>query len=269
MCVVYVHRRLDNSSVFYVGIGKSTRPYEKIGRNKHWHNIVNKTPYVIEIVQTNLNWEDAAKEEKRLISFYGRNDIKKGNLCNLTDGGDGAYGVVFTNERKLKISLAHKGKKFSKERCESMSIERKDFYKKNPSVRLRMSETSKKLFKDSEYVKKIKASLKIAMNKEDVKKKVGLASKKAWEVKGRKEKMSEMVTGRKHTKETRELMSIQRSGEKNPNFGRVFTEEQRLNMSKAQLGRVRIQTQEEKLKRSNTMKEKWARIKLEKTKLLN
>ena len=55
-------------------------------------------------------------------------------------------------------------------------------------------------------------------------------------------------------------MSQSRMGKKNPNFGRVFTEEQRLNMSKAHLGKVRIQTEEEKLKRSNTMKEKWATI---------
>ena len=44
--------------------------------------------------------------EMALISAIG-----KENLCNLTDGGEGARGNVQTNEQKLKLHLANKGRK--------------------------------------------------------------------------------------------------------------------------------------------------------------
>lgn len=43
MALVYKHIRLDTNQVFYIGVGKTDkRPYSKIYRNKHWHNVVNK-----------------------------------------------------------------------------------------------------------------------------------------------------------------------------------------------------------------------------------
>ena len=45
---VYVHKRNDNGSIFYVGKGKGYRSKSKSGRSKHWFNIVNKHGYTIE-----------------------------------------------------------------------------------------------------------------------------------------------------------------------------------------------------------------------------
>lgn len=62
--LVYRHRRLDTNEIFYVGISvKKDRPYHKSGRNKFWKNIVNKTPYEVEIIATNLSWDDACELE--------------------------------------------------------------------------------------------------------------------------------------------------------------------------------------------------------------
>ncbi len=37
MAIVYKHIRLDNDTVFYIGIGKNQkRPYSKNYRNKYW-----------------------------------------------------------------------------------------------------------------------------------------------------------------------------------------------------------------------------------------
>ena len=56
--VVYRHRRLDDNSIFYIGIGNSKRPYCKHGRNTHWNRIINKTDYKVEIVANDLSLED-------------------------------------------------------------------------------------------------------------------------------------------------------------------------------------------------------------------
>ncbi len=71
--VLYQHRRKDTNNVFYVGIGSSPlRAYKKSGRNKHWHNVVNKYGYDVEFIFTELNKESACSLEMTLIKFYGR-----------------------------------------------------------------------------------------------------------------------------------------------------------------------------------------------------
>jgi len=262
MAIVYLHKRKDNLSIFYVGIGKdSRRASSKRGRNKHWQNIVNKCGYLIEITHADITWEEACSIEKYLTGFYGRYDLGLGALCNLTDGGEGGFGCIFSSERKEKISSKLKGRKYSKELCEQMSIRGKLYYKNNPEAIELNRQRAINMRQDSVYVEKLNASLKISMNKLEVKQKISIASKKSWEIVGRKERMKEIVTGRKHSDETKKMMSVQRSGKNNPNYGKVFSEKVRLNMSNAHKGHLRIQSEEEKIKRSNTMKEKWARIK--------
>ncbi len=88
--VVYLHKRKTDKKVFYVGIGNPNRPYTIQGRTDFWWRIVNKYDYIIEVIQDNLSPKEAQKIEKELIEKYGRRDLKKGYLVNLTDGGDGA-----------------------------------------------------------------------------------------------------------------------------------------------------------------------------------
>lgn len=86
---VYLHRRKDDLSVFYVGMGSISRARDKSARNYYWKNIVSKYGYFCDIVAENLSIEDAYELEMFLISELGRKDLKKGRLVNLTDGGDG------------------------------------------------------------------------------------------------------------------------------------------------------------------------------------
>lgn len=271
MAIVYLHKRKDTNSVFYIGVGKDEkRAYQKIGRNKYWHNIVEKFGYEVQITHTNLVWDEAISIEKYLISFYGRKDLKLGLLCNLTDGGEGCLGVLFTDDRRKKISDKSKLRKgkYTIEQRMKMSVRQKE-YMNLPEVKERNRQSAILRLSSPEGLAKMKQSVKIAMNRKDVKEKVSIASKMAWNNEDRRLAFSLHKKGKKHSEETKLKMSLSRRGEKNPNFGRVFTEEQRLNMRNAHLGKVRIQTQEEKLKRSNTMKEKWAKIKLEKHILCN
>ena len=271
MAIVYVHKRKDTNSIFYVGVGKDeNRAYQKIGRNRYWHNIVNKVGYNVQITHTNLVWEEATSIEKYLIAFYGRKDLNIGDLCNLTDGGEGCLAVIFTEDRKRKISEKAKLRKgkYTEEQRRQIS-ERQKIYMNLPDVIERNRQNGILRLSLPEERLKMRHRVKEAMNRADVKEKASKSSKLAWDNQERRLSFSLFKKGKKLSEETKIKMSQSRMGKKNPNFGRVFTEEQRLNMSKAHLGKVRIQTEEEKLKRSNTMKEKWARIKLEKTTLCN
>lgn len=126
--VIYKHVRLDTNQTFYIGIGTKIRAFSKHKRNKYWNNIINKTNYEVQILKSDLTWEDACELEKILISYYGRKDNNTGILSNMTDGGEGSYGRKQSQNCKNKISNANKGKvsklkgiKFSKERCEKIS----------------------------------------------------------------------------------------------------------------------------------------------------
>ena len=87
--VVYIHRKLTDQTVFYVGIGSVDRPYIIQGRSKLWYNTVAKHGLSIDIIETGLTADRAKILEIELIKQYGRKDKNKGTLVNLTDGGDG------------------------------------------------------------------------------------------------------------------------------------------------------------------------------------
>lgn len=119
--VLYQHIRLDNNKVFYIGIGKKKRAYDKITRNKYWKNIVNKTQYEIQILKSDLTWNDACELEKILISHYGRKDLGTGILCNMTNGGEGRFNSRNSNESIEKTRLSHVGRIVSQETKLKMS----------------------------------------------------------------------------------------------------------------------------------------------------
>lgn len=131
MLVLYKHIRNDDNTIFYIGIGKATRPYETIGRNQLWHNIVNKVGYTIEIISENLEWEYARQKEISLIKKYGRRDINTGILVNMTDGGEGRNGSIVTDATRKKMSKTHKGRVFDEEWLKKLSESK--LGDKNPS----------------------------------------------------------------------------------------------------------------------------------------
>ena len=96
--VLYQHVKVENNEVFYIGIGNDKRAYNKINRNIHWKRIVNKYEYKVEILSDNLTWENAQEAEIQLIKLYGRINLKTGPLCNMTDGGEGCVGHVYSEK---------------------------------------------------------------------------------------------------------------------------------------------------------------------------
>ena len=86
---VYLHKNPKTDEVFYVGIGREVRAYNFRGRNNFWNNYKNKHGVTVEIIKKGLKIKEACELEVDLINHYGRRDLKKGTLVNLSNGGEG------------------------------------------------------------------------------------------------------------------------------------------------------------------------------------
>ena len=97
--IVYRHRRNDTGEVFYIGIGtKKTRAKSVRSRNTHWHNVVAKAGYTVEIVGDKYTKAEAERLEIALIKMYGRK-VDGGCLVNISTGGEsGASGIIPWNK---------------------------------------------------------------------------------------------------------------------------------------------------------------------------
>ena len=105
---VYVHRRASDGRPFYVGKGCGRRAFVKYGRGPYWQNIVRKHGYSVVIVKDGMSEVCASSLEKALIYVIGLQ-----NLCNVSPGGDGMRGFVFSAETLEKMRLAKLGVKQS------------------------------------------------------------------------------------------------------------------------------------------------------------
>ena len=174
--VVYIHRKKTDDTIFYVGIGKPSRPYRNKGRSSLWNRTVNKHGYYIEIILEDLSQEEACEIEIYLIEKLGRRDLKKGSLVNLTDGGEGILGHEHSKETKKKISEAGKGRKLSEETKRKLSEAVKgrkhsdETKKKISEIKSRMSDETKKKISESSKGKKMSEEAKKKMSKAKSKK---------------------------------------------------------------------------------------------------
>lgn len=123
----YAYLREDRTP-YYIGKGKGRRAY-------NYHSKFVKVPPKerILILKYFCDEDDAYNHEKYMIAVFGRKDKETGILINRTDGGDkppdstGRVGwnkgmtMKFSDERRIKLSIALKGKKKSKEQREKLS----------------------------------------------------------------------------------------------------------------------------------------------------
>lgn len=236
---------MDKNIPFYIGIGsdgKYKRAYSKHQRGRHWNAIKNKTEYEVEIMLDNLTWDEACKKEIEFIALYGRSDKKMGPLVNQTDGGDGAFGVIVSEETRKKISDRQKGKVFSEEHKKNLGLKAKGRkysaeYVKEMSRRAigrkysdernnQISQTLKYLYASGERTPTYKPENLTA--------------------EGRR-RISECARGRTHTEESKRKISEKAMGNKR-NLGKPRSEETKKRIGDANRGRKH--TEETKLKNS-------------------
>lgn len=126
---------------FYVGKGCGRRDAQPKS-NKLFRNIVAKigrdggSPRVVRWHEGAIE-EDAHRLEMAYIKLFGRRDLGTGVLVNMTDGGEGASGLVHSNETRTKMRAAASGgnnPNFGK----TLSAE----------IRAKMSEAQRKRYED-------------------------------------------------------------------------------------------------------------------------
>jgi len=124
MYYTYGHYKADSKELFYIGKGKGNRAHERDSRSDFWRNIVNKHNYIVEIFADWPTEKEAFEHEKFLIQCFRELTV----LCNLTNGGDGCSGYIWTKEQKSKLKDRTPfmlGKSWSKEVKEKISVAQK------------------------------------------------------------------------------------------------------------------------------------------------
>jgi hypothetical protein len=203
---VYAHYKPGSDTPFYIGKGFGNRKNEKFGHTKWWHNVVKKHGYEIRMVAEHLTEEQALWLEVHQIAAWGRADLGKGPLVNLTNGGEGSSGVIMSEENRQKLSKRQKGKKYPPEFGAAISKRQKG-RKVSDETKRNMSKAVKKRNMVGE-----RNPFFGKTHTEETKKKIGAFFK------GKKRAA--------FSQETRQKMSESRKGI-------VFTDEHRKNLSKA------------------------------------
>jgi hypothetical protein len=208
----YVYElRDENAKVFYVGKGKGKRAYQhrhraKAGDNTHRAHKIRAiwqrgADFTVTIVFKTSDEQEAFTEEKRLIAFYGRE-----NLTNKTDGGDGPSNP--SKDVRERIAAGRRGIKISEETRQRL----RDSHigqERTPETRAKISAAQKgtkkpwaSLPKTAEHQAKINASLKGKVKSEEAKRKF------------REKRLGHIVT-----EETRKKISESKKGVKTPQTG--------------------------------------------------
>jgi NUMOD3 motif len=115
MFYTYLYRDPKDDTPIYVGKGTDARAWVHLNKstNTRLDNTLRKREregYAVEpIINFEVDEATALEMEKFWIDFYGRADLNKGTLFNLTDGGDGPAGAIRSEETKARISEAQVG----------------------------------------------------------------------------------------------------------------------------------------------------------------
>ncbi len=192
---------------FYVGKGKGKRAWDHLKENQQKRS---KKYYVIRkilregyqlkplILKQSMTDNEAIEEEITLISLIGREDLEKGPLLNLTNGGDGHSGAIGGNPFKNKTE-------------EEMIL-----------IRDKLSKASK-----GENNPMFGKNYRDLMTEEAIEahdKKISEANKGKPKSEEFKKQVSERFTGRTFSKETLEKMSKAHTGENHHLFNKSYEE---------------------------------------------
>lgn len=193
---VYQYLRIDGTP-YYIGKGQGNRAYSKL------HNIhLPKDQTRIVMIEENMLETDAIAMEIELIAKYGRKDIGTGILRNLTNGGEGLSGYVWTAEARAKSSATVKKYWANPEARERHSAARKKYFE-DPEARLKQSVAAKKRYEDPEEIVKASAATKKRWKDPEARTKMSNAMKERWKDPKVREKYRPWNFGKKASNETR------------------------------------------------------------------
>jgi hypothetical protein len=207
----YAYLREDRTP-YYIGKGKGNRIFNK---NKGDIRPPKDKSRIIFLKQ-NLTEIEAFRHEIYMITVFGRKDLGTGILRNRTDGGEGASGLMISEETRKTLSelkVGEKnpnyGKEMSEEQKQKISEKRKG---------TKLSEEHKDKIRQKMMGNTWNVGKKLS---DETKRKVGEAQKGNQYMKGRKysdetkQKMRESHKGKKPTEETRKKLSEAKKGNQN------------------------------------------------------
>lgn len=148
MFYVYAHTK-PGGEIFYIGKGTRRRAWSKSGRNKYWHNVINKYGYEVTVLADELQENEAIEEEAKLIEHF-----KKFNcLVNMLDRGDispMSHPEVLAKIRSKEnreIQRQHSLSNGAVERCKQMAVDPAMIEKRRASAigKKRTEETKRKM----------------------------------------------------------------------------------------------------------------------------
>ncbi len=110
-----------NNEPIYAGKGNNGRAWDHLSRNDR-HPFTQRLQFMknngispIIGLYAGLDEDFAHLLEMELISKFGRKDLGKGSLLNMTNGGEGVKGLIRSEESKRKSGAARRGKPRSEE----------------------------------------------------------------------------------------------------------------------------------------------------------
>lgn len=119
---VYEHWRPDKDICFYVGKGHGKRAYS-LSRKGYHLNIRNRLAALgmcveVRLVRGELTETEAFDLERERIAFWRSAGVR---LANLTDGGEGPAGLIFSADAKARLREKRKHRMFTEADRAAMS----------------------------------------------------------------------------------------------------------------------------------------------------
>jgi len=203
MIIYQIYCRSNNKS--YIGITNNLKRRMTVHKNSTADTVLNRTVlkygkdnFTLNIIDRCKTWEEACKKERWYIKEL---NTHVPNGLNMTDGGEGVFGLKHSEKTKLQMSVSHKGKRSGM------------YGKTGPNLGKKFSEETRKRISES----------RIGIEPWNKDKKCPQLNGEGNGFFGKshsletKKHLSKAAVGRKHSKETRNKISIaakNRVGEK-------------------------------------------------------